>query len=708
MADSIEAFYTLKTERSELVILTRSGVPLIVHWGCALSDNDLDSLLRERDTASGLPAMPDLPAHIPLAPELAHGFFGHPAVLSHRNGRDWDTSARLLRVEHDADELLLVMRCDNSQIELYHHFRCRPGSDVIVLQTRLVNVSTEKLSVIQCVAGTLPLPTDCDEVITFTGRWGYEFQTQQQQLVATPLVIENRAGRTSHDHFPGVIIHEPGVNETRGVAYGFHLGWSGNHVTRIESLAIGMSYVQMGELLLPGEIELEGGESYLTPALFAAFSSTGLTDLSRQFHHHMRSQLLSRGSAQSHPVHFNTWEAIYFDHNLSRLTALVDRAAEIGAERFVLDDGWFNGRSTDQTSLGDWIPDPLKYPNGLTPLVDYIRAQDLEFGLWIEPEMVSPKSDLYEAHPDWILSLPGREPALARHQLVLDVQRKEVADYLFSAIDTLLREYDIAYLKWDMNRAIHQSSNYRGRASVSAHTRAVYRLMARVRAAHPEVVIESCASGGGRADFGVLDHTDRIWISDSNDALDRVRIQSGFSYFFPAQVMGSHVGPKICHLTGREIDIVFRAGVALAGHMGIECDLTDCDARELRVLTQAVSVYKSLRMLSLSGDSVRLDLARYEIGSGVVAPDRTEALFSYALLDSAPGSLGRRLKLSHLDLRAKYLVELLWPLEGEPVTACEPLIGRQWSAEFLQHKGLPLPPLKPQTLLIFGLRSSKD
>ncbi|MEL6702199.1 MAG: alpha-galactosidase, partial [Pseudomonadota bacterium] len=323
----------------------------------------------------------------------------------------------------------------------------------------------------------------------------------------------------------------------------------------------------------------------------------------------------------------NTWEALYFDHDHDKLRALADAAAEIGAERFVLDDGWFKGRNDDTTSLGDWVPDPDKYPNGLHPIVDYVvDEKGLEFGLWVEPEMVNPDSDLYRAHPDWVLQLDPYPLMTGRNQLVLDLTNPAVKDYLFDRLSALLNEYRISYLKWDMNRDLVLPGDGAGHAAVHRQTTELYRLIDRILAAFPHLEIESCASGGGRIDFEILKRTHRFWTSDSNDAVERMRIQTGFSHFLPPEVMGSHVGPDWCHTTGRGFHADFRALVASYGHMGLECDLTKISDTDTETFRAAIADHKIDRDLLHTGDFFRVRTVDPAlIGAAIVSTDQQQA-----------------------------------------------------------------------------------
>ena len=710
MPNAIAPFYTVHSRHSSLVLDCRGTAPAILYWGARLGEGTSPDMLALLATEQEAPACPPQQAPISLSPELGAGFQGNPGIQVHRQGLQWALSAQIESVTQDNDsDLTVVSVCEGTRIRVTHRIALDAASDVLTASTELCNLGDSSLWVEQCNAPSIPLPMDHNKILGFQGRWANEFQRHSVDRFMGSYLRENRSGRSSHDSFPGVIIHTQQCNESTGHAYGLHLGWSGNHRIRIEEQFVGRAYAQLGELFFPGELSLEPNESYCSPVLYGASTDSGLSALSGCFHRYIRSQLTdARMAGKSKSVHFNTWEAMYFDLSLQRLKALADSAAQVGAERFVLDDGWFKSRKSDRAGLGDWVVDQSIFPDGLGPLIDHVQAQRMEFGLWIEPEMVNPDSDLYRHHPDWVLSSEPAPLILSRHQLVLDLTRAEVQSYLFDCIDKLLSQYPISYLKWDMNRIINQPGDAQGRAVTHYQTLALYKLMAGIRRAHPRVEIESCSSGGGRADFGILAYTDRIWPSDSNDALDRLAIQKGFSMFFPAELMGAHVGPKDCHITGRSISMAARAGVALFGDMGIEANLLDMDAKEKAELAAAVALHKQHRQLIHSGDLVRLDTQQFENSFGVVAANRQEALFSYALLASSPSTTAGRLRFRGLDADKLYRVNIIWPLQPSSSSASivDVINGSVISGDALSNAGLQLPIMQPETLLIFHLQQS--
>jgi alpha-galactosidase len=707
MPSAFNPFYTLNSANCSLVVDCRGNAPTILHWGSRLTDATSPEMLALLATRQELQACQTEEAPIALSPETAAGFTGSPGVQIHRNGRQWAVYTQIESARSSDNQIIIISLCQGTEIQLTHCLQLDADTNVLTATTEITNRGSSALSVDRCDAPCIPLPMHYNKILGFTGRWANEFQLQSIDRVAGAYVRENRSGRTSHDSFPGVIIHCEHTNENLGAAYGLHLGWSGNHHMRIEEQSTGRAYAQLGELFLPGEMSLEPGESYCSPTLYGASADNGLSALSGAFHGYIRSSLTDRRVVNKvKPVHFNTWEAVYFDLSFDRLCELADSAAEVGVERFVLDDGWFKNRKSDSAGLGDWFVDETVFPHGLGPLIDYVHDRKMEFGLWVEPEMVNPDSDLYRSHPDWVLNTDPAPLLLSRNQLVLDLTRVEVQTYLFERLDALLSDYAIGYLKWDMNRAIHQPGNQDGRAVSHYQTRALYNLLERIRAAHPTVEIESCSSGGGRADFGILAFTDRIWTSDSNDALDRLGIQKGFSLFFPPELMGAHVGPSCCHATGRVLSMETRAGVAMFGHMGIEVNLLDMDDDQKDTLKTAVVLHKKHRQLLHSGKLMRLDTQRGESGFGVVAIDGSEALFSYAQLDSLLHSVGGRLRFVGLDKHGIYEVNIVWPLEPSSYSKSilDVINGSVISGDALANVGLQLPIMLPTSLLIFHLR----
>ncbi len=708
----------LDSDGSSLVIDARgTAVPRTVHWGARLPDGiDLAAL-----ADAGARPVPNnaLDEDVPpsLMPESGLGAFGRPALSGARSdGGVWATAFQLDDIEPADGGLTITLEEPNAALRLMLTITFDPDSGVLSRRASLSNLGDTPYHLGWCAAGAFGVPAGAGEALVFDGQWSREFQERRIALGQGVFLRENRRGRTSHDAFPGIIVGRPGFHEQSGEVWGFHFGWSGNHCLSVETSVDGTRQVQLGELLKPGEVILAAGAVYDSPTAYAAYSGDGLSGLAAAFHGLVRDRMVSwpGGAMRPRPVHLNTWEAVYFDHSMDRLTALADRAAALGVERFVLDDGWFGARDDDTTSLGDWTPDPRKYPNGLTPLIEHVRALDMEFGLWVEPEMVSPDSDLYRAHPDWALNLDPLPRRTGRNQLVLNLARQEVAEHIFRALNALLRDHPIGYLKWDMNRDLAPAGSD-GVAAYRQQTLALYRLLQRLRAAHPDVEIESCASGGARVDYGILPHVHRYWPSDCNDPLDRVSIQGGFLRFFPPEVMGAHVGPSPVHTTGRRATLAFRAAVALFGHFGLELDVTKLDEAESAELASWIARYKRFRPLLHGHPLLRIedDAGTGRTGLGVVDPDAGEGLFGIYQTGASPFRIPPPLRLPGLDDARGYRVRLEAPAPAGARLTTPPLQamagdGLVLPGAAITRLGLQLPTLWPESALILHITAEPD
>ncbi len=559
--------------------------PLWRYWGPRLPDDVTPpaSLRSGRPTPS---FSPDFDQPLSLVPGLGQGWFGEPGLKAHRAGRDWTFQATGCVVAQDGQRVVVTLTDAVARITVAVTLSLDPASDVLTVSTSLTNQGDAPLEVQWLAAAVLPLPDHARMVRSFSGRHNIEFVPVEDQLTRSQWRRENRRGLTSHDCVPGAVVFADGC------AYGAQLAWSGNHCQLIDWVDDGRWQWQLGEALMPGEVQLAPGESMTSPDVLATCAADA-NAVAQNFHAAIRTRMdWPGGTMRPRPVHLNTWEGFYFDHDEAALKDLAEAAAKAGIERFVLDDGWFHRRHDDTSSLGDWWPDDVKYPNGLGPLADHVSALGMEFGLWVEPEMINPDSELYRAHPDWVLQVAGRPLITARNQLVLNMARAEVRDYLFARLAGLLTELPIGYLKWDHNRDLMAAGE---RPLFRQQVLGAYDLFARLRSAFPAVEIEACAGGGGRIDAGIARYTHRFWTSDNIDAVSRVTIQRGYLQFFPPELMGSHVGAAPAHATGRIQTMRFRNHVALPGHFGVELDLRKLDDHDLERLGQGITRYKSLR-----------------------------------------------------------------------------------------------------------------
>ncbi len=544
------------------------------------------------------------------------------------------------------------------------------------------------------------------EVLDLTGRWCRERTPQRTPLHMGSWSRESRHGRTGHDAAYVMCAGTPGFGFRHGRVWAVHHAWSGDSRLSAERNPVGAAHLAAGELLAAGEVRLAEGETYAAPEVLAVYSDRGLDGVTNAFHDYVRAR--PSHPAPPRPVLLNTWEAVYFDHRLEVLKGLADAAAKAGVERFVLDDGWFGSRRDDGSGLGDWVVSADVWPDGLTPLIDYVRSLGMEFGLWVEPEMCNLDSDLVREHPDWVLAVPGRRPPMWRRQQVVDLANPACFAHVLGQLDALLRENDIAFLKWDHNRDLIDPA-HDGRPAVRAQTLAAYRLLDALRDRHPGVEIETCASGGGRVDLGILARTDRVWASDTIDAVERQHIQLWTGLLVPPELVGAHIGGPHAHTTGRSHSFAMRAASAVFGHMGIEWNLAALSERELALVTAAVAWHKEHRGLLHSGDVVRLDQpTRDAIAHGVVSRDRREAVFCYAQLGTDVTEVPGRLRLDGLDPALDYRVE---PVTLGQAPGTQQVMAPLWLGDggvvargaMLMTLGLALPVLHPEQALLIRL-----
>ncbi|WP_247711447.1 alpha-galactosidase [Qipengyuania gelatinilytica] len=667
------------------------------HLGARLAPGALPPLTRLRGQTTfsleGEPAMPVLPI-------AGAGWFG-PSVLSVRDAAGngiapcFDSS----RVFSSSDDLTIRLEDREKGICLTVDFQPF-GADGLLVQTHLGNIGSAPLAIDRLVSAQLPLPPSAREIISRRGRHAGELSEHREAMPAHGWERTTRQGLTGHGGPPALEILCGNADRHSGLALSAQMAWSGDSRLAIEQTDEGFAVFSAEALLAAGEKRLEPGETYSPPRVYLAISSSGRNGVMARQHSMVREVLKwPDGTMKPRPAHLNSWEALYFGHDETRIAQLAKAAASVGAERFVLDDGWFKGRGNDRAGLGDWTPDPRKYPQGLAPLANSIRELGMQFGLWVEPEMVNPDSDLYRDHPDWVL---GSSP-LSRNQLVLDMRREEVRDYLVGCLDTLLREVPIDYLKWDHNRA-HAPSG--GAAQIEGS----YALFARVREAHPDVEIEACAAGGGRIDAGIARYTHRFWTSDNIDALSRNEMQRGFLAFMPPEVMGAHVGASPSHATGRSQSLAFRAAIACQGHFGIELDPDALDGRDRQRLVHWTAFYKQWREL-IHGGRVHLGEAPHGLGwqaqgdgdtyllwviRAHPTPDQRDGPLALPFADGRDWNVRLLQKAGHPHVLAAQDGLVYGPDRDNPV---------RYTGSWLASAGLPLPALAAETAAIFHLEA---
>ncbi|OIV35798.1 alpha-galactosidase [Mangrovactinospora gilvigrisea] len=555
-------------------------------------------------------------------------------------------------------------------LDIALHYRLRPGHDILERWTELTyhgapaapeefTAADAPLELLRADAAAWPVPArDGYRLSRLHGRWAAETQLTRGPLARGTTVLASRYGHTSHAENPWFALDDGTADEEHGEVWSAALAWSGSWRIAVQQLSNDAVQAVGG----PGHDDsgvarLEPGESYTSPVFAGLYSDGGHGAASRAWHAWQRAHIVPDAD-QVRPVLYNSWEATGFDLTEQGQKDLATLAAGLGVELFTTDDGWFGERVNDRAGLGDWTPNPDRFPDGLAPLAEHVRSLGMKFGIWVEPEMVNPDSELYRAHPEWAQHRPGRRRTEMRNQLVLNVAREDVQEYLFQQLDALLSSAPIDFVKWDMNRPFTDAGwpgePYPRRLYLD-HTRGVYRIMDRLRSAHPGLAIESCSGGGGRIDLGVLQRTDQVWTSDNTDPLDRLTIQHGFSQIYPARVMCAWATDSPNWLNGRVTSQRYRMRSAMAGVLGLGGDLTECSEEELAELAERVAEYKTVRHLVQLGELYRL--RGTGDGTTVVeyaAADGAEAVVLGWRQGPHFGASAPRVRLRGLDASARY------------------------------------------------------
>ena len=603
---------------------------------------------------------------------------------------------------HTTTSATFILCDDHLDLELELNLKIHP-SGVLALDGSFTNRGSLPY-LLHSLRFALPVPSRAEELLTLGGRWGMEFGEQRTSWKQSTISVSNSRGRTSHEKWPVVFAGTAQFGEQHGEVWGCHVGWSGNFDITLDGVTEHRKHMLVGEKVVAGELVIKPKETFSAPTVYAVHSPHGLSTASQHFHQFVRSRL--RHEDTWRPVTLNTWEAVYFEHNFETLTKLADVAAHVGVERFVLDDGWFSGRRNDTAGLGDWTVDASVWPDGLHPLINHVKSLGMEFGIWCEPEMVNPDSDLFRKHPDWVLHHGVNPPITGRNQLVLDLSRSEVREFLFTSVSQLLDAHDISYVKWDHNRDLVASPAHE-------QTRGTYELLGRLKQTHPQVQFESCASGGGRIDFGILPFVDRFWTSDSIDPLDRILIQRGAQRLMPPEVLGTHIGSPTSHITRRSHSLAFRATTAFFGWLGIEWNLLNASPHEQDRLASVVTQYKEFRPLLHTGAAFREDHPDTNIMvHGVSAHDQSRSLVSVTRLANGPSSHVDPIHIHHLDDDTSFMVK---PLHlGTPTYAPHRKLP-QWiedgsitmTGRQLREIGVTCPPLLPASSFLFQIYKVK-
>lgn len=565
----------------------------------------------------------------------------------------------------EADTLEITLRDDYASLNVILRYTVYRDTDVIARSVELVNDGQAPLDLLRALSASVDFPEDGQfDLIYLSGGWSREANLTRRRLEQGTTALQSRRGMSSHQHNPFAALAKPGTDEHQGEVYGFSLVYSGGFA--IEAEVDAFSHTRLGIGLNPFDFSwrLAPGESFQTPEAVMVYSAEGLGGMSRTYHRLYRTRLV-RGTFRDkeRPILVNNWEATYFNFNADKLVDIAAEGSKLGIELFVLDDGWFGKRDADNSSLGDWTEDLRKLPGGLADVAKRVNDLGMQFGLWVEPEMISPDSDLYRAHPDWCLHVPGRRRTEARWQLVLDLTRDEVRDYVYNALSKIFSSVPIAYVKWDMNRNLTEIGSAElpvERQAETAHryVLGLYELIDRLTGDFPHILFESCSSGGGRFDPGMLYYMPQTWTSDDTDAAERLKIQYGTSLVYPISAMGAHVSAVPNHQVGRVTPLSFRGDVAMSGNFGYELDLTKFTDEEKELVKQQVANYKEIRSLVQQGNLYRLQspFEGNETAWMFVSDDQREALVYYFRVMAVPYPARRTLKVRGLNPDLDYTV----------------------------------------------------
>ena len=701
---SVGDFLRIYSGQAEIILSLKENVPAIIHWGAKLASAD-DRML-EQITHSGVAHNDsDIVGPFGIWRENARGHTGKPALQSHRSGRDFSPKFEVASCKQDASSIEIIGR--DKQASLSIKTKIEAIGHGLFRYTNSVTNEAEGKVFVNDLDSWLPLPDRAKESMDFTGRWARERQPQRRRIQFGTWLREGREGRPGFDHSVIQIAMTENADFQNGEIWSLGLEFSGNPRYGIEKQPTGRSSMMAGPVLLPGEVQLDKGEVFEAPSVIASYSAQGLDGISSNHHEWMRSRENHPTKIRPRPLTLNVWEAVYFDHSRVRLDELAEIASEIGVERLVLDDGWFGSRRDDTKGLGDWQVSSEAWPEGLNPFIEKVHALGMEFGLWFEGEMVNPDSDLYRAHPDWILRVGDRVPPEGRNQQVLDFTNPEAFEYILESVSAVLSESKIDYIKWDHNRILVDPA-HKGLPSVLTQTAAIYRMFDTLKERFPGLEIESCSSGGGRIDLGMVQHADRFWTSDCTEAMERQQIQRYSQMAIPPELLGTHISSETSHQTARKLSLNIRGITALFGHAGIEWDISQASSEERQVLATWVDYYKRNRDLLHSGRLVRFEQTEPGLFiSGVISHDKQLGILAYVAEQTLEGSNAPRFVIPGLESEKIYSIRAAYP-SGKPLHSKmlpDWMDGAQVSGSVLSEVGLLAPVLAPEYGFIIELKA---
>jgi alpha-galactosidase len=713
--DGAELIHFCEFDTSIIMRMNGSLVPEVIYWGKRLNLSDETQLEGFSPEIINPPlpiAVLDEPIHNSILPTRSYGFRGQAGVSGHREFGDFSPKFEVTHFSNSEKELTIILEDSSAKLRVNTSFRFTLEG-LLIVKSSLKNLSDGTFH-LNNLSQTLPLPMRAKEILDFTGTWCKERTPQRHPFSYGRFSRDSRRGRTGHDATLLILVGTSGFSNETGEIWASHIGWSGDHSTFVEKFSDGHQTIGASELLESGEVALQSQETYETPEIFFAYSSEGLNGISSKFQNHLRST--KKKERKPRPVIYNSWESMYFDIQEVQLRKLALLAKEIGIERFVIDDGWFKGRRNAEIGLGDWYVDETVFRNGLDPFIEFLANQGIDFGLWVEPEMVNINSDLFRAHPEWVLRAnEDRLPLGGRGgQQTLDLSIPEAFDYIYARLNELLFSHDIKFLKWDMNRDI-VDAGHNGKPAIHAQTLALYRLMGQLKTKHPDLEIENCSSGGARIDLGISKITDRAWASDTNDPLERTYIQRWTSLLLPLEMLGNDVSTAESHTTGRTHSFSFRANTAIFGHLGIQLDLLKLSQKDLEDLSEMIFFYKKNRELIHTGKYFVADSdLDSEFMHGVVSIDQDEAIFSYVKERNSANEFPPRITFPGIDSNKDYHVSPVGGVFTPKRSEIQDLGGLKnpfWMQNegvtipgvVLKEIGLYMPILNPEQALLISL-----
>jgi alpha-galactosidase len=634
-----------------------------LYWGAPLwRIDDLPTPAQQRDISSFDPRQM-------LENEEFPGWGGprylEPALKISRDDGNRDLVLHYASHRIQENDLDITLKDIRDAIEVALHYRVYPENGIVRRSATIHNGTgkTITLESAQSAAWYLP-PGDGYQLTYLTGRWAAESQINREPIHEGAKVLESRKGHTSHNFSPWFAIDAGDASEESGRVWFGTLAWSGNWRITVEQTPYRQVRVTGGFNSFDFSYPLKPGESLETPAFYGGFSDVGFGGASRALHRFEREAILPGGTkSRLRPVLYNSWEATTFRVDEPGQRALAEKAAKLGVELFVMDDGWFGARNNDRAGLGDWFVNPQKFPQGLKPLIDRVNELKMDFGLWVEPEMVNADSDLYRKHPDWVINFPGRPRSELRNQMILNLARADVKEYIFSALDKLASDYNIRYFKWDMNRSVSEpgwpeAAPADQRKLWVEYVRNLYDILDRLRARHPNLEIESCSGGGGRIDLGILHRVEEVWTSDNTEAFDRLRIQEGFTQAFAPKIMSAWV-TDVPNMNGRSTPLMYRFLVAMQGALGVGANLNRWTGQDSSTAAKMIALYKRIRATVQTGDLYRLRSPRTNdvTVNQYVSADGTQSVVFAFRHSQQYGTAAPAIYLRGLDERAMYKVE---------------------------------------------------